>query len=391
MALAGRCGATYTRYADDLSFSGVTLPSKVEITSELEKEGFSLSIEKFRITRLGQAHFVTGLSISDPVRPHVPRVMKRKLRQELYYCRKYGIEEHLDRRQENARAGLNRIDGTVKYVSFIERDSSHDYRAAWDALLTRDDVRPTGSPRHDRAPTQMYCAIDETFLSRDSVRYMAIAWALFEDINKVEATANKVLAAYLADPFSAGKKADIQKEGLHFSAAHPELQNRFVLELSILPFRCYVILKKFDEGADYAATYLDLLRSAVVQMYSRCDRRKLKVIVEQNSQVSRGDVESIFRHWYEMSERTGIKRPLVEPTVDVVSKQSMSVSVPDFMLGVLREFVEKSAKGGSASYVRFERLRDRFAHIYDLDHKRSFSRRNPFHAEKMGLGTGADS
>lgn len=94
--LAKKYDCFYTRYADDITISGNILPDKLEIMHILEEEGFRLSERKFRITKPGQAHYVTGLSVTD-FRPRAPKKMKRRLRQELYYCKKFGIKEHIDR------------------------------------------------------------------------------------------------------------------------------------------------------------------------------------------------------------------------------------------------------------------------------------------------------
>jgi hypothetical protein len=309
--------------------------------------------------------------------------MKRRLRQEIHYCKKFGIDGHFIKQKQSVRAGLNRLDGTVKYVSFIERGTSHDYRVPWEILLAREDKRPTFAPRHEREPTQRYCAVDESIITTSAGRYMAVAWALYVDLAKIEAVAKRVLDSYLADPFSAGKKADIRKEGLHFTAAHAELQNQFISELPILPFRCYVAFKRLPEDEGYSETYLDLLKVALTHTYSTCDREKLKLTIEQNSQINRAQVEQLFRHGYAVFQKAGIKRPLVEPIIEVVSKKALCISIPDFMLGVLRESIEKSARDGGAAYTRFERLRDRYALIYDADKKIWYSRRNPFHATAM--------
>jgi RNA-directed DNA polymerase len=381
--LAATYSATYTRYADDLAFSGLSLPSRAEISGILETEGFSLSETKLRITKSGQSHFVTGLSISDPCRPHVPKKLKRRLRQEIYYCNKFGIDEHFIEEKQSVRSGLNRLDGTVNYVSFIERDTSYDYRVPWESLLARDDKRPTFAPRHDREPTQKYCVIDESIVSIGAGRYMTLAWAIFSDLGRIEAVTKKVLDAYLSDPFSAGRKADIQKDGLHFVAAHAELKNQFISELPILTFRCYVVLKRYHEDDEYSTIYFDLLKWALVHVYKSCDRENLKISVEQNTHISRPDIEHLFRHGYTLFQQAGIKRPLIEPTVEIVSKKSLSVSIPDFMLGVLGGFMQTPREDGSVAYVQFERLRDRYSLIYDLDKKTAYSRRHPIHVGSL--------
>ena len=41
----------------------------------------------------GQRQSVTGLVVNDGL--SIPSAYRKKLRQELYYCQKYGVEEHL--------------------------------------------------------------------------------------------------------------------------------------------------------------------------------------------------------------------------------------------------------------------------------------------------------
>ena len=97
-ALAKEWGLTYTRYADDITLSGDgELPTREIIETVLKRHFFRLNKSKFRTSKLGQKHYVTGLSVADKAAPHAPRAMKHKLRQELYYIEKFGFLEHLSR------------------------------------------------------------------------------------------------------------------------------------------------------------------------------------------------------------------------------------------------------------------------------------------------------
>ena len=51
--------------------------------------------------------------------------MKKVLRQELYYCAKYGIINHLQKIDidQTLQGGINRIYGYVKYVTHIEKET----------------------------------------------------------------------------------------------------------------------------------------------------------------------------------------------------------------------------------------------------------------------------
>ena len=88
-------GIAYTRYCDDMTFSGDFDPAEVVrfVRLELKKMDFLLNEQKTRIQRPGQQQTVTGIVVNEKL--SIPTDYRRKLRQELYYCRKFGIQEHL--------------------------------------------------------------------------------------------------------------------------------------------------------------------------------------------------------------------------------------------------------------------------------------------------------
>lgn len=90
-------GIAYTRYCDDMTFSGDFEPAEVIqfVRLELKKTGFLLNEQKTRIQRPGQQQTVTGIVVNEKLR--IPADYRRKLRQKLYYCRKFGIQEHLQK------------------------------------------------------------------------------------------------------------------------------------------------------------------------------------------------------------------------------------------------------------------------------------------------------
>jgi RNA-directed DNA polymerase len=72
-ALAASHGAIYTRYSDDLSFSSDdALPELEDIAAILGAHDFELATAKTRRSVRGQAHYVTGLSISERDQSHAP-------------------------------------------------------------------------------------------------------------------------------------------------------------------------------------------------------------------------------------------------------------------------------------------------------------------------------
>ena len=87
----------YTRYCDDMTFSGSFDPTEVIRFARLElrKMSFLLNEQKTRIQRPGQQQTITGIVVNEKL--SIPADYRRKLRQELYYCRKFGIQEHLQK------------------------------------------------------------------------------------------------------------------------------------------------------------------------------------------------------------------------------------------------------------------------------------------------------
>jgi retron-type reverse transcriptase len=86
---------TYTRYADDMSFSSTANQIELEaITKLIEDYGFEINSEKTKVLKRGYYQSVTGLTVFDNKMPRIPKRIKRKLRLETYYINKYGIKNH---------------------------------------------------------------------------------------------------------------------------------------------------------------------------------------------------------------------------------------------------------------------------------------------------------
>ena len=116
---------TYTRYCDDMTFSGDFDPSAVIllVKSELRKMGLFINDKKTTIVRDGQKKIVTGIVVNE--KPNVSTNYRRKLRQELYFCQKYGISAHLAKSGMNVpiEQYLKKLLGRVNHVLQVTPDN----------------------------------------------------------------------------------------------------------------------------------------------------------------------------------------------------------------------------------------------------------------------------
>ncbi len=118
--LAAKCGAVYTRYADDLTFSFAEPPA-VRLGRFLwwvdgicQQEGFLERPDKRRVLRAKHQQRVTGLVVN--ARASVPRADRRRFRAILYNCEKHGLASQA-RDREDFEAYLA---GYAAYVHMVD-------------------------------------------------------------------------------------------------------------------------------------------------------------------------------------------------------------------------------------------------------------------------------
>jgi len=91
-------GVTYSRYCDDMTFSGENFDSneiKSFVSAELCGMCLFLNEKKTAVITSDRRQTVTGIVVNQ--KTNVPTEYKRKIRQEIYFCKKFGVEEHLKR------------------------------------------------------------------------------------------------------------------------------------------------------------------------------------------------------------------------------------------------------------------------------------------------------
>ena len=123
---------SYTRYSDDLTFSGDFKVREVIsfVSKLLKKQGLELNYHKIHVVRHHQRQLVTGVLVNNKV--SIPDFYKKNIRQEMYYIRKYGVTSHLEylHQDMNEHVYLNSLLGKVNYVLQVEPSLKEflDYR-----------------------------------------------------------------------------------------------------------------------------------------------------------------------------------------------------------------------------------------------------------------------
>lgn len=96
-AWCGKRGITYSRYCDDMTFSGSFDENAVikKTGHLLYISGFDLNKDKTTCIPSFQRQCVTGIVVNEKLQ--LSSKKRRQLRQEVYYCCKYGVDEkHLE-------------------------------------------------------------------------------------------------------------------------------------------------------------------------------------------------------------------------------------------------------------------------------------------------------
>ena len=90
-------GISYTRYCDDMTFSGDFDEREVIafVKGELCKLGLFLKNRKTAVVPASKRQTVTGIVVNEKL--NITKEYKKNIRQEMYYIQKFGVEDHLKR------------------------------------------------------------------------------------------------------------------------------------------------------------------------------------------------------------------------------------------------------------------------------------------------------
>lgn len=109
----------YTRYADDMTFSGdfdiAALLNLVD--SELKVFNMYRNPKKLKVMRNYTSQKVTGIVVNEKIQ--VTKEYRMKIRQEIHYIQKFGLNNHLEHIGENRTNYLCHLKGKIEYALFV--------------------------------------------------------------------------------------------------------------------------------------------------------------------------------------------------------------------------------------------------------------------------------
>lgn len=133
--IARKLGFTYTRYADDLTFSGATEAAAktgyllARVRHIVADEKLTVNEDKTRVQRPNARQSVTGIVVNQ--RPNIPRRVRRRLRAILHRAKTEGLAKQNRQNHENFSGWLA---GMIAYTQMVSPDTGKRFRDALAAL-----------------------------------------------------------------------------------------------------------------------------------------------------------------------------------------------------------------------------------------------------------------
>jgi len=118
--LAELKGSTYTRYADDITFSGndiKNIPTKTENMRVVMSENLLINWNKWTLRKKGMRQKVTGLNTTHGL--SVPKSYRKDVKRHIHFCLKYGPERHQKKIGDDKQFYRYWRLGRIHYIRFI--------------------------------------------------------------------------------------------------------------------------------------------------------------------------------------------------------------------------------------------------------------------------------
>lgn len=116
----------YSRYADDITISGDFNPKQVirDVIGIIKKNKLFVNYDKIAVIGQNKRQEVTGIVVNQKMQ--VSKAYRKKIRQEIYYIKKFGIEVHMKSQNINYPEDLERyvrnLAGRINYCLSVNNN-----------------------------------------------------------------------------------------------------------------------------------------------------------------------------------------------------------------------------------------------------------------------------
>ncbi len=370
-----------SRYSDDITFSSDinNFPSTDEIKEIFEKYSFKINEEKTINLKYGQPQYVTGLSISNDKYPRVPKIMKRKIRQELYYLNKYP-ENYFN--IEDGYTRLRTIYGKIVYILGIEKSLGKKYQSNFINILEDNDLYLENiymDVPQKKSDLCTYHYIDESETPDKKTLILSLVSINGDFLKNTITDRLTSLKSDLVSDLRNGL-TDKQKNRLfHYSEDDPNVKSDYISILRELNIETHLMFKSENEPlkkVTFQNNYYALFDSLMKNILRRYSNNKNIIVVEENSKITVTRLEQIVRIRGNFFPNTVISKS---------GKDDILLSIPDYMLGIVRDcmkkdFVEGMKKLKDGQILKedrdFSKISEKIRLIADLTNNQFFTRQN---------------
>jgi len=382
--LAERYDLTITRYSDDITFSSDYnhFPSMVEIETIFKRYNFEINDKKTIKLKYGQPQYVTGLSISNNKYPRVPKRMKRKIRQELYYLNKYP-QNYFNAEDNYPR--LRAMYEKIIYIMGIEKTLGKKYQSDFINTLKKnnlylEDIYMNIPKKKTNLNTYHY--IDESETSDKKILILSLVSINGDFLKNAISHKLTLLKNDLISDLRNGLTDKQKRKLFHFSEDNTMVKEKYISILRELNIEAQIMFKSEQESIDklgkeaYQSNYYVLFNNLMKNILRRYKNSINIIIVEENLKISLKELKGIVFKRGNFFPSTIIKKS---------GKDDILLSIPDYILGIVRNCMEKkfleklsTLKKGQSSFedIKFYEISDKIRLIADITNNQFFTRQN---------------
>lgn len=134
-ALAKKYHAEYSRYADDITFSGALNIKDIIpiVTKIIKEEKFNVNEKKTRYAYYYQRQEVTGLIVNKKV--SITKEYLKELNKEIYFCEKFGVTSHLEKINSHKSFYKEHLYGKAYFVNMVDKEMGKKFLNRLDTIM----------------------------------------------------------------------------------------------------------------------------------------------------------------------------------------------------------------------------------------------------------------